>query len=132
MKLIVTVTFVILTLLSCTKEKQSSIVGVWKETAVYIQDNSGNYKWSDIAYGFPYIMYLNGDGTYSGFQCTPTPGGIYHYNHTNKQIKMEDVILGNTQTVSVADLNDDYLILDYGMTGIEDAEAKRPKSKNTN
>ena len=129
MKLIVAVTFVILTLLSCTKEKQSSIVGVWKETAVYIQDNSGNYKWSEIAYGFPYIMYLNGDGTYSGFQCTPTPGGVYHYNHTNKQIRFEAITSGSISVVSVALLDDDNLILDYGMTSLGEYKVKFSRNK---
>jgi hypothetical protein len=114
----------ILFLVSCQKDKQVSIVGSWKETAVYIQDNSGNYKWSDIVYGFPYVMYLNGDGTYSGFQCTPIPGGVYHYNHANKQIRFEAMTSGSISVVSVALLDDDNLILDYGMTSLGEYKVK--------
>ena len=128
MKLIVTVTFVTVTLLSCTKEKQSSIVGVWKEIAVYTQDNSGNYKWNDVSYGFPYIMYLNGDGTYSGFQCVSIPGGVYHYNYINKQVKFEAITPASIRVVSVALLDDDNLILDYGMTSLGEYKVKFSRS----
>lgn len=116
MKLIIITTLVALTLLSCTKEKQSSIVGVWKGVSIYSQDNAGNYYWSE-APQFPYILTLRDDGTYSGWQCYTTGTGIYQYNHANKQIRLEDRSSGSIETISVSDLNDDRLILDYDMTG---------------
>ena len=117
MKLLITVAFVTLTLLSCAKEKRSSIVGIWKEVSTYSQDNAGNYYWSE-APRFSYILLLKDDGTYSGWQCFSTGAGFYQYDHANKQIELEDRFSGSTETISVSDLNDDYLILDYGITSI--------------
>jgi hypothetical protein len=124
MKPVITTAFITLTLLSCTKQKQASIVGVWEEVSVYSKINTGSYSWDETASGFSYILRLNSDGTYSGHQCVSTGGGTYQYDHATRRIRMEDISSGNIETITVADLNDDYLILDYGMTSMGEYKVK--------
>lgn len=129
MKQIITAAFITLTLLSCTKEKQESIVGVWVQTSVYSKDNTGNYYWSGTP-SFPYILILNNDGSFSAWQCTPTGTGVYQYNHANRQITLDNRSSGNSETISVSALDDDQLILDYGVTSMGEYKIKFRRSEN--
>ena len=123
MKQILTTVFITLTLFSCTKENDASIVGVWRQTSVYSRDNTGNYYWSG-APSLPYILQLNGDGTFSGSQCYSTGHGVYQYDHATRQIKLQDIPSGSIITISVSDLDDDNLILDYGITSMGEYKIK--------
>ena len=118
MKKTIFIFFISIFSFSCKKDKQASVVGVWKEVAIYFKDNTGNYKWEQVLHGFPYFLTLRDDGTYSGWQCTPTGRGVYQYDHANKQIKMQDIPSGSTETVSVSALDDNYLIIDYSANGV--------------
>lgn len=116
--------FLFLFLISCKKEKQPSIVGTWKEVSAYYQDGQGNYKWNDVLHGFPYFLTFTDFGTYSSRQCTPAGKGYYQYDRASKQVRMEDISSGNILTLSVSTLDDDYLILDHGQTGMGEYKVK--------
>ena len=111
-------------LISCQKNKQTSIVGVWKEVEIYMKDSNGNYGWNKVLHGFPYILSLRDDGTYSGFQCTPLGRGVYQYDHTSGQIRMQDIPSGTTDTYTVSALDEDYLILNHGITSMGEFRVK--------
>lgn len=115
-------------LFSCQKNKQPAIVGVWIEISVYSQDNSGNYYWSG-APRFPYVLTLKDDGTYSGWQCYPTGSGVYRYNHVNSHLELQEMPSGSTETLSVSVLDDDYLILNYGLTNMGEYKVKFMRSQ---
>jgi hypothetical protein len=120
--------FILIFVGSCQKPKQASIVGVWREISVYSKDNTGNYYWS-AAPGFPYFLTLRADGTYSGWQCTPTGSGAYQYDHANRRITLQATPPGVTETISVSVLDDDYLILDYGLTSMGEFKVKFIRSQ---
>ena len=111
-------------LFSCQKTKQPSIVGVWKEVEIYMKDSNGNYSWNKVLHGFPYLLSLRDDGNYSGFQCTTLGGGVYQYDRITREIRMQDISLGTTNTYTVPVLDEDYMILNYGMTSMGEYRVK--------
>ena len=113
----------ILFLVSCKKDKQVSIAGTWKEISVYSSDNSGSFYWSDPP-RFPYILTLNEDGKYFGWNCVPADKGFYQYDHGNKTLRLEEIPSGNVDTIAVSFLNDEYLIFDYSVNGIVEYRQK--------
>ena len=116
MKKIVPILF-ILFFVSCKKDKQVSIVGTWKEISVYSSDNSGSFYWSGPP-GFPYILTLNDEGKYFGWNCVPAGKGLYQYDHASKRLRFESIPSGNVDTMAVSFLNDEYLIFDYSVNSI--------------
>ena len=124
MKKLLGISFLFLFLISCKKEKQASIVGTWKEVSAYFQDGQGNYKWNDVLHGYTYFLSLRDDGTYSGFQCTPLGGGVYQYDYITREIRMQDISSGTTNTYTVLALDEDYMILNYGMTRLGEYRVK--------
>ena len=111
-------------LISCQKNKQPSIVGVWKEIEIYMKDSNGNYSWNKVLHGYTYFLSLKDDGTYSGFQCTTLGRGVYQYDHTTREIRMQDISSGTTDTYTVSTLDEDYLILNHGMTSMGEFRVK--------
>ena len=111
-------------LISCQKNKQASIVGVWKEAEIYMKDSNGNYSWNNVLHGFPYFLSLRDNGTFSGFQCTPLGRGVYQYDHIAREIRMQDISSGTINTYTVSALDEDYLILNYGMTSMGEYRVK--------
>ena len=113
----------ILFLVSCKKDKQVSIAGIWKEISVYSSDNSGNFYWSGPP-GFPYILTLQDDGRYFGWNCVPAGKGFYQYDHANKTVRFEEIPSGNVSSIDVSFLNDEYLVFDYSVNGIVEYRQK--------
>ena len=124
MKKILPFLLISLFLISCKKDKQPSIVGVWKEVEIYMKDSNGNYSWDKVLHGYTYFLSLRDDGTYSGFQCTTLGRGVYQYDHTTREIRMQDIPSGTTNTYTVSTLDEDYLILNYGMTSMGEFRVK--------
>jgi hypothetical protein len=116
--------FISIFFLSCQKDKQASIAGVWKEVEFYMKDSNGNYSWNKVLHGFPYFLSLRDDGTYSGFQCAPLARGVYQYDHITREIRMQDITSGTTNTCTVSALDEDYMILNYGMTSLGEYRVK--------
>ena len=129
MKKLVCLSFLFLFLVSCKKEKQTSIVGIWKEVSIYYQDDQGNYKWNDVLHGFTSFLTFTDTGTYSAWQCTPAGRGYYQYDHASKQVRMEDISSGIISIRSVSLLDNDHLILDHGMTSMGEFKVKYTRNR---
>ena len=108
---------------SCKKDKQISIAGTWKEISVYSGDNSGSFYWSGPP-RFPYILTLNDDGKYFGWNCVPADKGFYQYDHANKRLRFEEIPSGNVDTIALSFLNDQYMIFDYSVNGVVEYRQK--------
>jgi hypothetical protein len=108
--------FVPILLFSCQKPTQTTIVGLWKETSVYSRDNSGVFYWSGPS-RFPLQLSLTEDGKYSARYDVPAGSGVYQYNYSTRQLRIEDSN-GNINIDTVSVLNDDYLIIDHSFNGI--------------
>ena len=103
---------------------QPSIVGVWKEVEIYMKDSNGTYGWNKVLHGYTNFLSLKDDGTYSSFQCTPAGRGVYQYDQNTREIRMQDIPAGTTNTYTVPTLDEDYLILNYGMTSMGEFRVK--------
>ena len=108
--------------LSCKKDKQATIVGLWIEISDCIRDNSGVLICGD-APKFPLRLTLSENGKYNAFNDVPAGQGIYHYNYGSKQLTFEDSG-GTVSIVTVSVLNDDYLVTDYSRNGVVEYSQK--------
>lgn len=112
MKKILVFLVVSIFILSCQKDKQTTITGTWREISACSRDNSGEFYWSGPP-KFPLVLILNEDGNYSAFYDVPVGHGIYQYAAAAKQIIFTDSTTGNRNTTTVSFLDDQYLIFDY-------------------
>lgn len=114
--------FVPILLFSCQKDTQTTIVGLWKETSVYSKDNSGVFYWSGPP-GFPLQLTLTEDGKYSARNDVPAGNGVYQYNYSSRQLRLENST-GNIDIATVSVLDDDCLIIDHSFNGVVEYRQK--------
>lgn len=114
--------FVPILLFSCQKDTQTTIVGLWKETSVYSRDDSGVFYWSGPP-RFPLQLTLTEDGKYSARYDVPAGDGVYQYNYSSRQLRLENSA-GNIDIATVSILDDNYLIIDHSFNGVVEYRQK--------
>jgi VCBS repeat-containing protein len=108
-----------LSILSCSKEKDASIVGNWTQIARYSQDASGQFTWTymqdmDAAFRANFTS----EGTFVMLQRDPYAKGVYQYNYATKQLKLDDLNTNtNTANTMVSYLDEEYLVIDWFQNG---------------
>lgn len=112
MKRVINILLILIILSSCKKEKSLTIAGLWRESANYIKTPSGGFSW-ESASRFPLMLTLTSNGQYYAFNDIPAGNGIYEYNYSTSQLKLEDQVSGNSNVYTVSFLDETYLIIDY-------------------
>lgn len=116
-KLIYFISLMVLLFTSCTKDKEASIVGLWVEIDIYMQQQSGAFTWGNNP-RFPYQLNLKENGEYFTASDIPGSKGVYDYNHATRQIRFGTVTSGASYINTVSVLNDDNLQIDNYLNGI--------------
>ena len=79
-------TFLILISYSCTKEKDSAIVGTWLNSAVYVANGHDSPVWiTDLK--FPERLSLNQNSRFQSFTDIPAGSGTYIYDRNSHELK---------------------------------------------
>jgi hypothetical protein len=106
--------------ISCTKERQTTIIGTWKPVARFgeTQFGSGTFIWVDLSRSrFFSIMTLTQEGRYSFFSDVSEGYGNFEYNVSRRQLIFSDAVRGSRQVTEVSHLDAQYLVVDYYYNG---------------
>jgi hypothetical protein len=102
---------------SCSKEKQSRIVGAWLEDAVYEQNQTGGFAWRPAS-RFPLLLTFWQDGKYASATDVGSDHGNFMYNPSKREITFESASFGTLSVQTVSLLNENSLIIDYADNSI--------------
>ena len=107
-------TFLILIGYSCTKEKDSAIVGNWINSAVYVANGQDSPVWiTDLK--FPERLSLDQNSRFQSFTDIPAGSGTYVYDRISHELKFNfeasSYFPANTTVVKVDYLDSDRLVI---------------------
>jgi hypothetical protein len=103
-----------ISLLSCQKQKQTSIIGGWLEVSAYTERN-GQYSWGSSS-RFPLKLSFSADGKYNAFYDVSAGNGSYSYDYSNKELQIQTINPISNKVYTISYLSDNYLIIDYSTT----------------